>query len=95
MQNGHTPARGNCNRKENHHMKPYSYTFFAAIALMALGLTGCQQPQATATPAPATTVVEDVHRGHDDGDARKMQDRDHPRPDDADHRDHPDDPNRR
>jgi hypothetical protein len=77
-------------------MKPYSYKFFAAFALTALGMTlaGCQQPPAAAsaapaaTPAPSTTVIEEVH--HDDGDARKMQDRrDHPRPDDPDKRDRP------
>jgi len=70
-------------------MKPYSYKFLAAFAVIALGLTltGCQQaPPVAATPAP-TTVVEEVH--HDD-DAHKMQDRDHPRPDDNARRDHPD-----
>jgi hypothetical protein len=78
-------------------MKPYSYKFFAAIALTALGLTltGCAQPQAAeapaATPAPATTVIEDVHRGHDDDrDAQKVQqDRDRRRPDDPERRDRP------
>jgi hypothetical protein len=71
-------------------MMRYSYTFLAAFALTALGLalSGCQQ----APPPPATTtVIEDVHRGHDDKDDRKMQDRDHPRPDEPTRRDHPDD----
>jgi hypothetical protein len=72
-------------------MKPHSFKFFAAFALtVGLGLTGCQQPVAATapadTPAPTTTVIENVH--HDD-DARKMQDRDHPRPDDNARRDHP------
>jgi hypothetical protein len=71
-------------------MKPYSYKFPASFAVIALGLTliGCQQaPPVAATPAPTTTVVEEVH--HDD-DAHKMQDRDHPRPEDNARRDHPD-----
>jgi len=80
-------------------MKLHSHRFLAASALAALGLTliGCQQAPpavstaATATPAPATTtIVEEVPRRHDDGDARKMQDRrDHSRPDDPDKRDRP------
>jgi hypothetical protein len=65
-------------------MKPYAYTFLAAA--LGLTLTGCQQPAASTAPAPATTVVEEVRH---DGDARKMQDRDHPRPDDNARRDHP------
>jgi hypothetical protein len=64
-------------------MKPYAYTFLAAFGL---ALTGCQQPAASTAPAPTTTVVEEVRH---DGDARKMQDRDHPRPDDNARRDHP------
>jgi hypothetical protein len=72
-------------------MKPYSYKFLAGFAVIALGLTlsGCQQapPAGAATPAPTTTVIEEVH--HDD-DAQKMQDRDHPRPDDNARRDYPD-----
>jgi hypothetical protein len=70
-------------------MKTHSYRFLSAFALTALGLTliGCQQ----APPAaPATTVIEEVHHDHDD--ARKQPDRDHPRPDDSDRRDHPDRP---
>jgi hypothetical protein len=68
-------------------MKPYSYKFLAAFVLTASGLmlTGCQQPAAsTATPAPTTTVVEEVHHGDD-----RDRDRDHPRPDDNARRDHP------
>jgi hypothetical protein len=76
-------------------MKPSTYKLFAAVALVIPGLmlSGCQQaptPAAsTETPAPATTVIENVH--HDDRDAGKMQDRDHARPDAAPRRDNPDD----
>jgi hypothetical protein len=75
-------------------MKVDSFGLPAAFAVIALGLvlSGCQQPAAS-TPPATTTVIEDVH--HDDKDDRKMQDRDHPRPDDPARRDHPDDPNRR
>jgi hypothetical protein len=64
-------------------MKPYSFTFLAALALT---ISGCQQPAASTAPAPSTTVIEEVHH---DGDAQKMQDRDHARADDNARRDHP------
>jgi hypothetical protein len=87
-------------------MKRCFYSLFAVSALTVMGLTlaGCaQQPAASAAPAAApaqpTTVIENVHRDHDDGDARsqpnrdhaqvqvdihaQIPDKDHPRPDDA------------
>lgn len=75
-------------------MKAQTHFLFAAVALTVMGLTviGCQQapaasPAASAPPA-TTTVIEDVHRGHDDGDAHKMQGREHALPGDASRQDH-------
>jgi hypothetical protein len=62
-------------------MKPNSWKLLAAIALTVSGLTlgGCTQAPAPtaaaapdATPAPTTTVIENVHRD----DARRPDDRD-------------------
>jgi hypothetical protein len=83
----------NATGKEFHNMKVDYAGSLASFSVIALGLalSGCQQPAAS-TPPATTTVIEDVHRGQDDK-GRKMQDRDHPPPDDR--RDHPDDAPRR